>query len=261
MSHSSQRHESLVRSTKLKTPAKNGPFPLYEKLPLEVRQQILYYALEWPSPASSPNLNWLTQQTGYRSNAALLSEVHPIIGEEVQFPLKVRERESQTFWEGQVKTIEELGREVNEYLKSWATCKEGGEAKEHEILLAANKELAAKVQPCVVTLGSLYSYPFEQRFQILMIMFERQIWGGRRQYPLKHKGFRSAVNIATKLGNEFEVGLAGVESAWTKWAEVFHLYIKQVEEGIPGSDQYTSWEEWGHSRAIIQSYIKDKHLL
>lgn len=63
-----------------------------------------------------------------------------------------------------------------------------------------------------------------------------------------------------KLKNEFIAGMADIDWAWTKWADVFDIYITQVEQGVPEYHSSIEWHVRRANDAAIQSYIKNRYL-
>lgn len=65
--------------------------------------------------------------------------------------------------------------EITKYINLFATWQESGGKEEHEILLATNKDLAAKVHSYINLDGNSRSVSLEYKFEALVQKFEKQI--------------------------------------------------------------------------------------
>jgi hypothetical protein len=184
----------------------------------------------------------------------LLSGAHTTIATDIEYPSKLRHKESKDFWAKQAKVLNGLGCEVIQFMKAYAAWKS---TKKQEDLDTARK-MSEKLAP---KFGHMLSEVAAFKFFTSIIQQEglvnfTQHWAKSSKLSVEKE---VAMDVATKFEVDMQVnmqdGIATVEVELVIWAGAFKMYIEMAEGGFPWMIGVTNW---GPNLHYLKSLLEKK---
>lgn len=273
MAHDPRYHEFLARlrrnNISAKVPQNSLPFPIvselytdrtkqessvshYQNLPLELRQRVLYYALDLIYQFKNPYWNWLTSRISNQDYADCLSTIHPTFASDVKYPTLLRNKELAGIWEEQVKAVGVLGQRVFTQMNALKALEANWTDEDAKALHEMETKLLCDFHDAIGYMETFTVDVTNMKCKGFVAWMEWMVGSNPKNDTEDMPRIRSAAEkLDTKIMEEIDEGMDMVGAQLSIWAEVFVRFMTSVKQRFPESLP----SDWSLRYQFVRSFV------